>query len=412
MGFLIVCIGSCTGFMSNSIHPQRTPESFNAPPLVEDNDEISFAEETDVPQVETGWKILIVDDDAEVHEVTKLALSDVTFEGKSLCFISAYSAEDAKSWMRSQPDIAVIFLDMVMETEDAGLQVIQYVREELRNGFVRIILRTGQPGQAPEHVIVANYEIDDYKTKTELTSQKLFITVITALRAFSTLMRMVDISQSIALDLMRSRSQHPSPDVPATSALSEEAVVSTGRSLHSTVSSFEEDVSDMATTLDHLMTSIAHEVVKISEQTGTVYTMSVIARIARMVLRMTDEHSAKLGISQTKLTILLYLSREPDQCKSPSVLAKHCGVSRAAMTRLLDGLEQEGYVDRDEDPSDRRALRVKLTIAGQQFVDWVIPQDHAQLSEWVHSTEDLEQETLIDLVIQAIQLFNETVLEK
>ena len=81
--------------------------------------------------------------------------------------------QEAKQLIQAHPDTAVILLDVVMEAEDAGLQVVKYIREELGNQLVRIILRTGQPGQAPENFVVVNYGIDDYKTKTELTSQRL-----------------------------------------------------------------------------------------------------------------------------------------------------------------------------------------------------------------------------------------------
>jgi len=71
-----------------------------------------------------------------------------------------------------------------MESDDAGLSTAKYIRETLQNRAVRIILRTGQPGQVPERQAIVDYDIDDYKTKTEFTSQKLFTTIITALRSF------------------------------------------------------------------------------------------------------------------------------------------------------------------------------------------------------------------------------------
>lgn len=132
-----------------------------------------------------SWKILIVDDDPEVHKVTQLALKNFIFEGKSLEFINAYSGEEAKQLIAAHPDIAMILLDVVMEKDDAGLEVVNYIRSCLKNEFVQIILRTGQPGKCPETVIIMNYEINDYKTKTELTKPKLLTVVVTALRTFN-----------------------------------------------------------------------------------------------------------------------------------------------------------------------------------------------------------------------------------
>ncbi|MCW8090669.1 response regulator [Alteromonas sp. ASW11-130] len=150
------------------------------------SDDLLFAEDTDEPPIEVlgFWKVLIVDDEPEVHAVTKLALSDFMLNGKRLTFISAYSGSQAKALLQEHDDIAVILLDVVMETDEAGLEVAQYVRNELDNHFTRIILRTGQPGQAPEKHVIINYDINDYKSKTELTAQKLFTVIIAALRSY------------------------------------------------------------------------------------------------------------------------------------------------------------------------------------------------------------------------------------
>jgi len=130
------------------------------------------------------WKVLIVDDEPAIHEVTKLALSDFSFDGKGAEFLSAFSGEEARQMVLEHPDTAVILLDVVMETDHAGLDVVRYIREEANNPDVRIILRTGQPGQAPERHVIADYDINDYKEKTELTSQKLFTLMYSSLRSY------------------------------------------------------------------------------------------------------------------------------------------------------------------------------------------------------------------------------------
>jgi len=155
--------------------------------MTSDNDELSFAsEEPPAPSAATGkaWKILIVDDETSVHEVTHLTLDQFEFEGHPLAFISAYSGAEAKLAMASHPDIALVLLDVVMETDDAGLEVARYIRKELGNQQVRIVLRTGQPGQAPEEQVVREYDINDYREKTELTRRKFFTTVYSALRGY------------------------------------------------------------------------------------------------------------------------------------------------------------------------------------------------------------------------------------
>ncbi|MEN9865888.1 MAG: hypothetical protein RL748_1478 [Pseudomonadota bacterium] len=135
------------------------------------------------------WLVLIVDDDLDVHAVTRLALHKIRFKGRGLKFLSAYSRREAFAVMRDTPDIALVLLDVVMETDDAGLSLARQIREELQNHIVRVVLRTGQPGQAPEQRVVMEYDINDYKSKTELTAQKLFTTVVSSLRAYDSLIQ-------------------------------------------------------------------------------------------------------------------------------------------------------------------------------------------------------------------------------
>ncbi len=131
-----------------------------------------------------AWKVLIVDDEEEIHVVTRLALHDFSFGGRNLEFMSAYSGAEARQVIHDNPDVAIILLDVVMETDSAGLDVAQYIRQELGNHFVRIILRTGQPGLAPERRVLKVYDINDYRAKTELTQDRLFSVIYTALSSY------------------------------------------------------------------------------------------------------------------------------------------------------------------------------------------------------------------------------------
>jgi CheY-like chemotaxis protein len=133
------------------------------------------------------WRLLIVDDEADVHSVTRLILAKTLFKDRPIELLSAYSAEQAEQILRTEKDIAVILLDVVMETDDAGLKLVHTIRHQLSNRAVRLILRTGQPGQAPEEQVIVDYDINDYKAKSELTAQKLFTTIIAALRSYDTI---------------------------------------------------------------------------------------------------------------------------------------------------------------------------------------------------------------------------------
>ena len=143
------------------------------------------------------WEILIVDDEHEVHDITATVLKDVVFDGQPLRFHNAYSTMEAKKIIATVPNIALSLLDQIMEDEDSGLQLVRHIREERGNRTMRIILRTGVGGNAPQRRIVNEYEINDYRTKAELSSGKLFTSVVKSLRNYRDLMRIERINQQL-----------------------------------------------------------------------------------------------------------------------------------------------------------------------------------------------------------------------
>lgn len=152
--------------------------------------ELLFAAET--PPVQSGpqrehltpWKILIVDDDPDVHTTTSFALRGMEILGRELSFLHADSASQATRVLAQENEIAVVLLDVVMEEEDSGLKLVQVIREKLGMLDTRIILRTGQPGYAPEMDAIRDYDINDYKTKSELTRNKLYTALTAAIRSY------------------------------------------------------------------------------------------------------------------------------------------------------------------------------------------------------------------------------------
>lgn len=130
------------------------------------------------------WRVLVVDDEPDVHRITRMVLTGFQFDSRRIELISAYSGEEAREIMQNHNDIAVALLDVVMEEDHSGLEVARYIREELHNRFTRIVLRTGQPGQAPEQEVIRTYDINDYKDKTELTTTKLNTLMYATLRSY------------------------------------------------------------------------------------------------------------------------------------------------------------------------------------------------------------------------------------
>jgi signal transduction histidine kinase len=170
--------------------------------MAEQDDVLHLIDDTGAAPVDSSvrkWKIAIIDDDRAVHEGTRFALSDYSLNGQTLEILSAYSAAEGRTLMRAHPDIAAVLLDVIMETDVAGLDLVEYIRNEIKNETVRIILRTGQPGQAPERRVIVQYDINDYKAKTELTADKLFTSLTAALRSYQQLERMVQTRRGLEI---------------------------------------------------------------------------------------------------------------------------------------------------------------------------------------------------------------------
>lgn len=133
------------------------------------------------------WKVMVVDDEPDVLRLTELNLRGFVFGDRPLELLEAHSAEDAKQLLSEHSDIALALIDVVMESDDAGLKLVEYIRKDLNNLMIRLVIRTGQPGVAPERYVIDHFDIDDYKDKTELTAQRLYTTVRNALKGYNDL---------------------------------------------------------------------------------------------------------------------------------------------------------------------------------------------------------------------------------
>lgn len=170
--------------------------------MAEQDDVLHLIDDTGTASEDSNarkWKIAVIDDDPAVHDGTRFALSDYSLNGQGLEILSAYSAAEGRKLMAEHSDIAAVLLDVIMETDVAGLELVEFIRNEIRNETVRIILRTGQPGQAPERRVIVQYDINDYKAKTELTADKLFTSLTAALRSYQQLERMVQTRRGLEI---------------------------------------------------------------------------------------------------------------------------------------------------------------------------------------------------------------------
>ena len=154
------------------------------------------------------WKLLVVDDEADVRNLTLLTLRNMSFAGRPIHFIEAASAAEAIQRLQDNDDVAIALIDVVMESEDAGLKLVETIRGEMNNLMIRLVIRTGQPGLAPERSIIDHYDIDDYKDKTELTATRLYTTIRSALKAYRDLLLLKTAEQALheqTLSLIRAK---------------------------------------------------------------------------------------------------------------------------------------------------------------------------------------------------------------
>ncbi len=157
------------------------------------------------------WRVLVVDDDPEVHQVTRLVLQNVRLLGRPIEIVDTFSLAQSISLLENDRDFAVVWLDVVMETPDAGLRLITHIRSQLHMRETRIILRTGQPGYAPELEVFSEYDINDYHAKTELTHARLMTAMTAALRSYEqieTNRRNTELMERIARESAKLNGQH------------------------------------------------------------------------------------------------------------------------------------------------------------------------------------------------------------
>ena len=167
--------------------------------------ELLFSDEPKLkspPPKEAGDKeylVLVVDDDEYVHQLTKMVLRGFTFENSPIRLASAMSAKEAIDYMGSHDNVAVALVDVVMETDNAGLELVNHIRNNFNNNEVRLLIRTGQPGAAPEVSVFQDYDINDYLSKTDLTAHKLRMTLLNALRSYRDIRHAAELQKQIML---------------------------------------------------------------------------------------------------------------------------------------------------------------------------------------------------------------------
>ena len=144
-------------------------------------------------------KILSVEDDTTYQGALLLTLKALNYGDRKIEFLTANSAQAASAVIAQHPDIALVLLDVVMETDDAGLRLVKSIRDGLGNQLVRIVLLTGQPGMMPLGDLMINYDIDDYWNKSDLTHEHLQSVVLGNIRTWEHMTSMQQARQGLQM---------------------------------------------------------------------------------------------------------------------------------------------------------------------------------------------------------------------
>ena len=150
--------------------------------FADESDDLIFEEESEGGKSSDHfgvWKILMIDDDEQVHQSTVLALGDEVVLGRKLSFDHARSAKEALDIMNkgdSIPDLA--FVDMVMETPDAGLRFAMAAKESTSWSSVKILLRSGQPGFSNEMEKARSLGVEGFAQKASISRSVLISALV------------------------------------------------------------------------------------------------------------------------------------------------------------------------------------------------------------------------------------------
>lgn len=134
-----------------------------------------------------AWRVLVIDNDPDVHAAARMALEGRTLFERPLVFMHAYSGDEARALLLREHDLAMVILDVVTEDAQSGLDLVSFIRHTAGMRNTRIVLRTGRPGHVPALSTLLQHDINDYRTKAELTCDRLLAMVVTAVRSYKQL---------------------------------------------------------------------------------------------------------------------------------------------------------------------------------------------------------------------------------
>jgi signal transduction histidine kinase len=294
------------------------------------------------------WKVLVVDDDPDVYVATELALRDLPVEGRPVTLLRAESAAQALQVIRAEPDLAAVLLDVVMETPDAGLRLVRQIRKQLGRQALRIVLRTGQPGYAPEIETLRAYDINDYRTKSELTRVRLFSTLTVAIRSYAQLTDVIgqrDVLARLNAELLEARAAERAEAVRR--HMAEQALRNARETVEQCVEQRTLELSQAVSELDSFNRMVSHDL------RGPLHGLADLSRLiqgeleradpadTRRRLALIEKQTRRLAHLVDDLMTLGHVSRDALECEPTPLEA----LARDAMQTLMLGSAQDRLAD-------------------------------------------------------------------
>ena len=145
------------------------------------------------------YKVLVVDQRPTALYSSRLALSKMSFAGKSFTAIEACSLEEAKKRLLDHEGVAMVILNSEIEGQDISVSIIDFIRNELKNESIRIIIRTGYPNSSLKRSITENYKIDGYLFEEEIEKSQFEFVVINAIHTYNQIQKAIQYLHTNAL---------------------------------------------------------------------------------------------------------------------------------------------------------------------------------------------------------------------
>jgi DNA-binding MarR family transcriptional regulator len=135
-------------------------------------------------------------------------------------------------------------------------------------------------------------------------------------------------------------------------------------------------------------------------EAGAVESFLILMRVGSDVLDAFDKYLARHKMSMGSFTVMMLLNRDPTVGMNPSDLATKCGVTRATMSGLLDGLERKKLLGRESDQVDRRTVLIRLTPHGIESLEGMIHDYYKRVALLMHGLGDEDQRKLSTMLLK------------